>query len=346
MRQLLLFLLLLPLPLVSQVKILMPVVVKDASGKPVTDLRQSDFQVSGPKNISIDKMWLVPAQTVSEQDQRVPIFLVYDSIGMPSFTGGPHISPVSFLEVVAKSGLPVTVYFNTPDGLRLVYDAATPPEVLSNALRELGHPLSEISDPQVADQVKKLTLSAAASRTSVSGGYVNRMNVLISFAHLVQQSPGRKALVWIATAAPVRATQDPGYWTSDFNRAEKPLLPMYEAMVEELNAASVSVYPLFLSELNPISNGFASDQLRGLQQLSESTGGLTFQRTSLEAAIGSAQADFGPYYMLAVAVPTPKQLDWIPVKIKVNRPGLTVRAAPGFLGLKPEKAPKTQAAHP
>ncbi|MFZ0315195.1 MAG: hypothetical protein WAL85_21020 [Candidatus Korobacteraceae bacterium] len=49
MRRLLLLLLLLPLPLISQVKILMPVVVKDAAGKPVTDLKLSDFQVSGPK---------------------------------------------------------------------------------------------------------------------------------------------------------------------------------------------------------------------------------------------------------------------------------------------------------
>ena len=44
----------------SQVKILMPVVVKDAAGKSSTDLKISDFSVSGPKDVSIDRMWLVP----------------------------------------------------------------------------------------------------------------------------------------------------------------------------------------------------------------------------------------------------------------------------------------------
>ncbi len=58
-RVLIFVLLILPSTLLCQVKILMPVVVKDAGGTPVTDLKESDFHVSGPKGVSIDKMWLV-----------------------------------------------------------------------------------------------------------------------------------------------------------------------------------------------------------------------------------------------------------------------------------------------
>jgi hypothetical protein len=118
-------------------------------------------------------------------------------------------------------------------------------------------------------------------------------------------------------------------------------------MIEELNAARFSVYPLlWYWGDGPAYNGLLRE---GFPQIAESTGGLAFNlwdQGSILSAAEAAMRDFGPYYMLAVEVPTPKQLDWIPVKIKVNRPGLTVRAAPGFLGLKPEKAAKTQAAHP
>lgn len=50
-------------------------------------------------------------------------------------------------------------------------------------------------------------------------------------------------------------------------------------------------------------------------------------------------ADFGPYYVLALQASSPKETEWIPMKITVSRPGLTVRAAPGFEGIKPGKKP-------
>ncbi len=172
---------------------------------------------------------------------------------------------------------------------------------------------------------------------------------------MLQQLPGRKALVWVVTTSPVSATQDPRYWRpvipgvaiyegqprgpasiSETTQPDKPLLPMYEAMVEELNAAHVSVYPILHHLANPVSVGYVWDSWKGVQQLAESTGGLAFQ-TSILSGVQPTIEDFGPYYMLAVEVPTPKELDWIPVKITINRPGVTVRAAPGFLGLKPVK---------
>lgn len=78
----------------------------------------------------------------------------------------------------------------------------------------------------------------------------------------------------------------------------------------------------------------------GLRQLADSTGGLAFrlgEQTSFAAAVDATLRDFGSYYMLTTEVPSPKELDWIPLKIKVDRPGLTLRAAPGFLALKPLK---------
>jgi hypothetical protein len=121
------------------------------------------------------------------------------------------------------------------------------------------------------------------------------------------------------------------------------LLPLYEATIEDLNAARFSVYPLlwYWGDDPGSAPVYHSGERESLRQIAESTGGLAFdlwEPGSILGAVEAAVRDFGPYYMLAVEVPTPKKLDWIPVKIKVNRPGLTVRAAPGFLGLKPIKA--------
>jgi hypothetical protein len=107
---------------------------------------------------------------------------------------------------------------------------------------------------------------------------------------------------------------------------------MQEMMCEQFNASRVSLYL-------PIA-----DPVGTLARLARSTGGRALTNSgsntgSLWDTLQATLADFGPYYMLAVAVPTPKETDWIPVKIKVNRPGVTIRAPAGFYGLKPAKAP-------
>ncbi|MGD0931605.1 MAG: VWA domain-containing protein [Candidatus Korobacteraceae bacterium] len=369
MRQFLIVLLLLPLPLVSQVKILMPVVVKDTAGRPVTDLKQSDFQVSGPKNITIDKMWLVPPQTVSEQDSKAPVVVLYDAVNIPTQIPGENgkvstsvaekqaTALRSFLEQVADRRLPVTLLVNTKDGLRLIYDSRTDPAVLAEALTMTAQSKTPATDakltsgnPSVDEQVKNLKLLASATwapRSAMSAAD-DQMHSLIELARVSSAIQERKALLWITTFPPVPATKFGEYWTNLMDPSyRRPLLPLYEAMIEELNAARFSVYPLlWYWGDGPAYNGLLRE---GFPQIAESTGGLAFNlwdQGSILSAAEAAMRDFGPYYMLAVEVPTPQQLDWIPVKIKVNRPGLTVRAAPGFLGLKPEKAAKTQAAHP
>jgi hypothetical protein len=164
------------------------------------------------------------------------------------------------------------------------------------------------------------------------------MTSLEKLSGLLRASPGRKAVIWVATLSPVSATEEASYW----NKAAYDLdrLPMYETVVEELNAAHISVYPLLFSEENPQQYGVVWDEWMGLKQLAETTGGIALklsEQGSLLKATETTFNDFGPYYILVVDVPPPKELNWVPVKIKVRRPGVTVRAAPGYLGLKPAK---------
>jgi hypothetical protein len=329
MRRLLLLLLLLPLPLVCQVKILMPVVVKDTQGRPVTDLKLSDFQVTGPKNVSIDRMWLVPPQTVSERDTRTPVLVLYDAASAEVSDPAQRTKWLRwFLGMVAQHRLPVTFYINEADGLHLIYDPTTPPEVLSAALALRKKPKATTTDPKVEEEAETLSLLSTCSpvRNFPYPFYsaANQMHSLIAVAHLLQQSDTRKAVIWLAD--PIRVPEE---LTGDNSRS------LYEAGIEELNAAHVSVYP------DVFSHTFGSyPQL----PLAKDTGGLSFN--GLSNPLPATLSDFGSYYMLAVAVPTPRDLRWIPIKIKVNRHGLKVRAAPGFYGLKPLKTPKSQATQP
>jgi VWFA-related protein len=347
--------LLLPATLASQVKILMPVVVKDAAGKPVIDLKIPDFHVSGPKNIRVAGIALVSPQGAATEGLMAPVTVIYDAANIATDSFELDVQHLrEFLGEVANRRLPVTLLVSTRDGLHLVYSAQSSPDILTAGLAATQPPTARstavtvpTNDPKLDDQVKDLKVLNTAGYVSRSrlDAAMDQLDSLLSLAHLVQSLPGRKTLIWVTIASPVSPTQDPAYWSSTtyypgatFNasmRADKSLLPTYEAMVEQLNAAHVSVYPLYVQG-NPEASEVAFHSWMALRQLAESTGGLAFRmgrQKSLLSAVLTVMEDTSSYYMLDVEVPTSKKLDWIPVKVKVTSPGLTVRAAPGFLNL-------------
>jgi VWFA-related protein len=347
MRQLLFLLVLLPSSLASQVKILMPVVVKDSAGKPVTDLKASDFQIGGPKGVRIADMLFVPPQPLTREDPRPSVVMMYDAVNIGTRSFDLNVRDLrQLLREVASHRLPVTLLVNTDAGVRLVYSARTSPEVLAAALAATAGTKAKdappITDAKVEEQARNLRLLSTAipvPRSRLNIG-LDQMKSLLQVADLLKASPGRKALIWVTVMSPVGPTADASYRGRAEVRIDQGLLPMYEGTVEALNAVHVSVYPLLFTEANPQQYGYEWPTWLGLKQLAESSGGLALrlgQYPSLLAATQAASDDFGPYYMLVTEVPAPKELDWIPTKIKVNRPGLTVRAAPGYLSLKPSK---------
>lgn len=239
----------------SQVKILMPVVVKHASGKAVTDLKLSDFSVSGPKDVSIDRMWLFPPQTVSDEDPRTSVFVVYDAVNTDLHPNLRTKSIRSFLSMVAKDRAPVTLFINTASGLQLIYEVATPPEVLSSALTLTENRHAKSTDPEVEQQAKKLRLLGTPIRANDIERLRSRAEGLIEVAHRLQGSDKRKAVIWL--------TNEPYL---DGNES------LYEITVETLNAAHISVYPNLFELESSTSDNPKSDGIRGQQRLADCTG--------------------------------------------------------------------------
>jgi VWFA-related protein len=342
MRTLLILVLLLPWSLLAQVKILMPVVVKDAAGQAVPDLKESDFKVSGPKNIALTDIAVVNPQPMKQDDARSSLVMIYDAVNLPTRSFELNVRDIrDFLSQAAKRKFPITLLVNSARGLRLIYNARTAPEVLLAALAATAESKTGAAEaaralaPAVREQIEALQLlntTVNLPRSRLEAG-VDQMNSLL--ARLLRPFPGRKALMWVTVASPVGATEIPAYWGTTTTHADQSLLPMYEATIEELNAADVSVYPFLFSQANPKDYGYLFDIWMGLKQLAESTGGMALrlgQETSLGAAADATMHDFGPYYMLTTEVSAPKELGWIPVKIKLDRPGVTVRERRDFSG--------------
>lgn len=324
--------LLLPWSLFSEVKVLIPVVAKDASGQPITDLTVADLQVSGPHGIGIDDLQLIPP-TTSKRDLGIQLVILYDAAN--SRNPYPDLREkwlLAFLDTVAKNRLPATFFINTTDGLQSIYDPATGAEVLSAALILASTSNATTDNQQVQEQVRKLKLLSTTSRTHIFrfDARENQLNSLLAIARLEQGSPTRKALLWF--------TDVTLFSTGQWSKPTDPPIPTYESVVEQLNASHVSVYPDLFNWRGFSSTDPSYYWYYAQQELAEATGGLSLTTDSISKAIEAVTADLGSYYMLTVTVPDPKKLDWVAVKIKVRRPGLTVRAPSGFLGSPQAKA--------
>lgn len=123
------------------------------------------------------------------------------------------------------------------------------------------------------------------------------------------------------------------------------LPPTYQHTIDMLNQAHVSVYPLQIYDRRDTSVTITNKRTwftaEGLKQVAACTGGFSFKDyrgTTLEQAVAQIRADFGPYYLLTAAAPEIKRTDWIPLKLKLDRPDVTLRTSPGFLGLSPGMA--------
>ncbi len=344
MRTLLLLVLLLPSLLFAQVKILMPVVVKDATGKPVSDLKESDFKVSGPKNIRVDQMWFVPAEPLSIGSEEVSVVMLFD---LANARG--DIPSQDLLERIAETRSPVTILVNTTNGLQTIYDPTTSPATLSAALKALKDPNTTNAGPEAESLAARLRVLSKSDRNSTFryDAGLNQLNSLVEVAHRLQATPGRKALLWSTGAAYFSSTAYGPLGIIPPNCESGKAVdcaaeyPRGEIIAEALNAARVSLYPA----PSPQPSFYASSAVAPFVTLAELTGGLTFNLAREEFkntinvssrwdALQKILSDFGSYYMLSVEVPTPTDTKWIPTQINVSRPGLTVRAAPGFLGLK------------
>jgi len=339
----------------ASAQVVIPAIVTDAGGHPVSGLQKADFSLESKDHVQLEDVEEVLPLAAGTS---VPVFILYDAASM----AGPdqkktHTELLELLSRAAREHDPITLILRSSKGLELIHDMTTDPAVFSAAINRA------IPDQKKATAVGEGQNKAENTKfESDVSAEVARLQELIQshpdarfkpwfdaaldelagiqkMAELMQGSKKRKVLIWIGSCCStlmfdngeIVDTRDPGkgrpaiYYMESGGRKESVYsIPVaYEKMVEAVNSARFSVY-------------LTQGGLMG--ELARRTGGAYIGASptfpTLDSGIAEARKDLGPYYLLRVSVnPASKAPTPVRVKIKVDKPDVRIRSADGFLDL-------------
>jgi VWFA-related protein len=268
--------------------VLVPVVVTDKSGKPVSGLQKDAFRIEeNGKARTISIFEETKTETLagrprdaglegysnfspgSDHPWRITI-VVLDMINTPWMRQAEAKRRLTgYLLQSALRDEPMALFSLNSSGLRQLHPLTTDNTVLVEALQKLKLALSsaERTEPavdatnfspaqqQATDEEQLMADALNDLDASVSADYqriASRQTLagLTQLAHAFQAIPGRKTLIW-ATAGFPFTIDDP----QSFARQGDDLRAEYEEAWRSLNSANVAVYPVDLNDqdVNPAS---------------------------------------------------------------------------------------------
>ncbi len=216
---------------------------------------------------------------------------------------------------------------------------------------------SEPEDPNTGDEQLDQWM-AAADQKIADFQVINRVQSTLSgleaIANHLARLPGRKNLVWISSGFPFSIGLDimsqPDANTVD-TRERRDFSPELEKAARAVNAANLAIYPVDARGLvampdfsatkrgAPPQNPANSKAMEALYQtqstmqiIAARTGGKAYTNSNdLKGAIRAAMDDAKVTYTIGY-YPTHNNWDgkWHELKVKVNRPGVNVRARAGY----------------
>lgn len=189
---------------------------------------------------------------------------------------------------------------------------------------------------------------AAIARMQQDRAIEATIRAFLEVAWSLSGIPGKKSLIWVTGGFPFfmdTPSAVPGGYLSI----------LYERALQTLNDAEISVYPIDVRGLvnySPsadasqhgarLNNAFTqrlnsrswlhTSSLDTLKDFADMTGGRAFYNTNdLTTSFTRAADDASDYYLLSYYLDTKNtKAGWRPLKVKVHRPGIEVRARSGF----------------
>ncbi|MBV8207407.1 MAG: VWA domain-containing protein [Acidobacteria bacterium] len=275
---------------------------------------------------------------------------------------------IDFLQKSAERHEMTSLLSLTRDGLKVVHDFTADSGVLIAALRKVRGSIDMMSGENTdalitgADAAAVTSeagdiqsfLEASSARMMQQFAIQNTIDGFTAIAESFRGLPGRKALIWVTGSFPFQMTSpnDPPS-ARDFNQE------LWRAF-QLLNDANIAVYPIdargLVVALPEASTRLGSTNIRTLaparlsnqaatietmQSFAVATGGKAyFNSNDLEKAFEHASDDSSSYYLLGYyRQPGDNKPGWRRLKVKVTKPGLSVRTRSGYFVNAQDKEP-------
>lgn len=365
----------LPVFRTSTAAVTVDVIVRDNKGDPVLGLTRDDFEVledGAPQRlISFDAV--APRPAVTRTGDQPP--MIEESAGSPSqsivaivFHRLAHQSRVMAADAVRSmiSALPQHEYAGlfvmdltlkplSPftrnvrdleqglDALRRTPPVSVGPSAAPGIAESNGPPGQLSRDAQQAAELSK-RLEAGLEGPQHAAAQAASLTDLIA---LLQRFPGRKTVILFSEGLDVSPRLE-----SVVDRARAENVSVYTIHAGGLGSAGRIVPPHRAPDARELTGSSRSrrgswqrafpemDPTAGLAPLAQHTGGFMVSDTNdLAAALSTVNEDRGAYYVLAYSS-TNETRDDKPrqIEVRVNRPGLSVRARTGYRAGAPDTA--------
>jgi len=270
--------------------VMVPTLVRQKSGAPMTGLSQSDFTLleNGVER-KIGVFEEVKTTSVRQQRQTLPAgefsnylvrerapgrvtIIVMDAINT-QFSDRSYAQDqiVKFLGELAGSDEPIALLQLTRNGVRVIHDFTTDPSVLAKALRHLK-PTAEtpvadsaedtavmIESQQLSGMMQDMEQNLQAAQQLLAAQLT--LDCMQSIARAYAAIPGRKSVIWASGGFPF-SIDDLTRALSGGAAATAPslfdILPFYEKTWRALNNANIALYPVDVRGLVVLAPGAAT----------------------------------------------------------------------------------------
>ncbi len=310
-------------------------VAEDSKGRPVTDLRQKDFQIfddGKPQPITL---------FTSERDAVTP--------GAPGASAKQAANPA---ETDAGYALIVLDWLNTAMAdrvmaidqairqlknfqprqkvgiyllgheSRLVLDFTSDRAELAQAVEDAGLEFGRLEDAPrggKADGGRGAILTVEEQIFSWQNRVLETLRVFGEIGDMLGRLPGRKTMIWLSEAFP---TAIDGNVVLGARPNELLFLEDVETALGKLNRADVAVYAVDAAGLSTVKRSYGGT----MDEFASRTGGTTFAgRNDLDEGMRLALEDMRASYTLGFHVPEAAAAGLHEIRVRVNRPGLKLR---------------------
>jgi len=302
----------------------------------------------------------MPTRQIAPEEVRRTIAFIVDDMGLsPSSMALARETLKKFVSEQMQDGDLVAIIC-TGSGLGMLEQFTSDKRVLYTAIEKLvWNPLSRdmmpsFADTSGADQMDDTQAEQQAEQQAVADSFAEFQETSFTTGTLgatsfvvrgLRDFPGRKSVILLSDGFRINSK------TNNDNTTQQ-LLQSLQNLVELANRSSVVIYSIDAKGLQPFMPGAdvagrpsetahsdalqtAQEALEGLNYVSRETGGFTVVNTNdLNIGIEEALYDQQSYYLLGFD-PENEKFDRRrhSIKVKVNRPGLSVRTRSGFFGV-------------